>query len=127
LLLNGAHLEGGGQLLRLSLTISTLTSVPITISSIRGHRPRGGGLKKQHQSAAVFLSRLCGSSRHPSVGDTSFTFTPDRSGGLRLHFRDKKRGWLEEVDIGSPGAIALVLQVVVPALLFTSLPGVVRD
>ncbi|KAL5114368.1 hypothetical protein ACEQ8H_007758 [Pleosporales sp. CAS-2024a] len=46
--LEGTTLEGGGQLLRIALALSSLTRTPINITNIRGRRSGGGGLKAQH-------------------------------------------------------------------------------
>lgn len=57
--LEGTTLEGGGQLVRLSLSISALTSTPIHVTNIRGNRSGGGGLKQQHLTALNWLSKAC--------------------------------------------------------------------
>lgn len=43
----GTLLEGGGQILRMSLALSFLTKTPVTIKDIRGKRPNPG-LAAQH-------------------------------------------------------------------------------
>jgi len=57
--LEGTTLEGGGQLLRLALGLSAMTSTPIKITNIRGNRSGGGGLKQQHLTAVNWLTSAC--------------------------------------------------------------------
>lgn len=40
--LDGQTGEGGGQLVRLAVTLAALTTQPITITNIRGNRPTPG-------------------------------------------------------------------------------------
>ena len=60
--LDGTMLEGGGQLLRLALSLSSLTHIPIHVTNIRGKRgpkyapSEGGGLKASHLSAVRWLA-----------------------------------------------------------------------
>jgi hypothetical protein len=56
--LDGTTLEGGGQLLRLSLGLSALSGIPIKIDRIRGNRSGGGGLKWQHLTSVNWLGHL---------------------------------------------------------------------
>src|SRR5256885_17101643 len=56
--LDGRTLEGGGQLVRVALTLSALLSIPVYIHHIRGKRAsRGktGGLKESHLAALEVL------------------------------------------------------------------------
>ncbi|KAK0824184.1 hypothetical protein LTR91_014473 [Friedmanniomyces endolithicus] len=57
--LDGRTLEGGGQLIRIALCLSALTSVPVKITNIRGNRSGGGGLKAQHLACVNWLAQAC--------------------------------------------------------------------
>lgn len=58
--IDGRTLEGGGQILRISLCLAALTSQPLRITNIRGNRSGGGGLKKQHLTGLNWLAKACG-------------------------------------------------------------------
>lgn len=53
--LEGTTLEGGGQLLRLALSLSSLTHIPIHVTRIRGNRSKDGGLKPAHLAGVQWL------------------------------------------------------------------------
>lgn len=57
--IDGRTLEGGGQILRISLCLAALTSQPLRITNIRGNRSGGGGLKKQHLTGLDWLTKAC--------------------------------------------------------------------
>lgn len=102
---DGSWGEGGGQILRTSLTLSLLTGRPVFIDKIRAGRPRPG-LRPQHLAAvraavAVSGGRVEGA----ALG----------SGGLRF-FPGKPSAGQYSFDIGTAGATSLVLQTIVPAL-----------
>jgi RNA 3'-terminal phosphate cyclase (ATP) len=113
--LEGTTLEGGGQLLRIALGLSSLTNKPITITNIRGKRSGGGGLKAQHLTSMLWL----GQASNARIGGAGLkskevTFTPNTLPALHS---DIAAG---HVSIGqsTPGSINLVLQAVLPYLLF---------
>jgi RNA 3'-terminal phosphate cyclase (ATP) len=103
--IDGAHGEGGGQILRSSLALSLVTGTPFRIVNIRAGRKRPG-LMRQHltavQAAAeVGQARVMGA----EVGSRNLTFQPGavRSGDYRF-------------SVGTAGSATLVLQTVFPAL-----------
>ena len=84
--LDGTTLEGGGQLLRLALSISSLTHVPIHLTNIRGKRGsksaphEGGGLKASHLSGAKWLARATkAKTKGMEIKSRELTFEPAKS------------------------------------------------
>ena len=76
--LDGTTLEGGGQLVRLALGISALTTIPIRITNIRGNRSGGGGLKQQHLTAVNWLIKACKATVDGAERKSrTLTFTPE--------------------------------------------------
>ena len=83
--LDGRTLEGGGQLLRLALSLSSLTHTPIHVTDIRGKRgPKsapheGGGLKASHLSGVRWLAQATGArSQGMEIKSRELTFEPTR-------------------------------------------------
>ena len=83
--LDGTTLEGGGQLLRLALSLSSLTHIPIHITDIRGKRgPKsapheGGGLKASHLSGVKWLAQATGAKTEGmEIKSRELTFEPTR-------------------------------------------------
>jgi len=59
LIIDGSYGEGGGQILRTSLTLSAILGRPIRIENIRAGR-RNPGLQPQHLTAARAVASICG-------------------------------------------------------------------
>lgn len=105
--LDGSMGEGGGQILRTALSLSMLTGKPIRITKIRAGRKKPG-LMRQHLTAVNAAARVCSAHTDGAhLGSTQLSFTP---GSIR--------GGEHTIAIGSAGSCTLVLQTLLPALLF---------
>lgn len=114
-LLDGSHGEGGGQILRTALALSGITGTPFRMVHIRRGRPRPG-LQPQHLAAVRAAAAACDARVTGAVkGSLEILFHPGRIRG----------GELEE-EIGTAGSVSLLLQTVVPILLFAEGPSRVQ-
>src|SRR5579864_360639 len=57
--IDGAYGEGGGQIIRTSVTLAALTGRPLEIANIRARRSKPG-LQAQHLTSVGAAPRLCG-------------------------------------------------------------------
>ncbi|TKA57592.1 hypothetical protein B0A55_13151 [Friedmanniomyces simplex] len=135
--LDGRTLEGGGQLIRIALCLSALTSIPVKITHIRGNRSGGGGLKAQHLACVNWLAQVCDARvEGGEKGSRTLLFVPRSAKadigiegrGVPAVFRKKvlkdgSRVWEARLDIGTAGSTGLALQAILPFILFTKLPG----
>lgn len=105
--IDGSFGEGGGQVLRTSLSLSCLLNKPFRISNIRIKRKKPG-LMPQHLMAIRALTLISNAKvSGDSVGSTELIFEP----------KEVKAG--EYVfDIGTAGSISLLLQALLPPLIF---------
>lgn len=115
--LEGTTLEGGGQLVRIALGLSSLTKQPVNITNIRGKRAGGGGLKAQHLTSAQWLGQAC-NARLSGMGLKSkeITFRPDQA---KATFRAEAQGNEIHIKQNTPGSINLIFQAILPYLLFS--------
>jgi RNA 3'-terminal phosphate cyclase (ATP) len=105
--INGATGEGGGQVLRTSLSLSVLTGQAIHLRNIRKHRPQAG-LKPQHLEAVHAARSIC---RAEVAGA--------RRGSYELYFTPGQiRAGSYGFDIGTAGSTGLVLQTIALPLSF---------
>ncbi len=108
ILIDGARGEGGGQILRSSVSLSALTRTPVRIVNIRGKR-RKPGLSNQHVTAVESAAALCSAKlRGCSKGSLELEFIPSEIQGGSYRF-----------DIGTAGNVFLVLQTLLPMMLRT--------
>ncbi len=104
--INGAHGEGGGQILRSALSLSMLSARPIKIRNIRAGR-RKPGLMRQHLVCVEAARAISGASvTGASLGSTELSFIPGEITAGKYSFA-----------IGSAGSTMLVLQTILPAML----------
>ena len=109
--IDGSYGEGGGQILRNAVALSTLTTKPVTINNIRANRPNPG-IKPQHYISIKSIEELCGAKTTGlEIGSSTLSFTPG----------DLKSGKYK-FDIGTAGSITLVFQACILASLNSKEP-----
>ncbi len=97
--INGSYFEGGGQIVRTSLALSTVTGKSVKIYDIRKGREKPG-LKPQHIACIKALEQLCNAQvKGVYEGSEELEFIPGKIQSKKL-----------ELDIGTAGSITLVLQ-----------------
>ena len=110
--IDGSFGEGGGQILRSSLSLSLVTGKPFRIENIRANREKPG-LLRQHLTAVQAAAEV-GSAEveGAALGSKALTFMPGkiRSGEFRF-------------AIGTAGSGTLVLQTILPALITAAGPS----
>ena len=148
--LDGTTLEGGGQLLRIALSISSLTQIPIHVTDIRGKRGpksnpgKAGGMKPAHLAGAAWLAYATNAdvtglemrSRNlifqPAKVTGGECLTSNNEGFSEAYPRSEFNGvWNSiyeagrlvrhesHISLATPGSIFLILQAVLPYILFT--------
>ena len=109
LTIDGSYGEGGGQILRSTLALSILTGKPVRLVNIRAGRDKPG-LRPQHLTAvraAAIPSEATVTGA--DVNSLTLTFQPHTLKSGQFHF-----------DIGTAGAVTLVLQALLPSLCWAS-------
>lgn len=113
--IDGSKGEGGGQILRSSLSLAICTQQPFRITNIRANRDKPG-LLRQHLTAVKAAAEICnGELVGAEIGSRELTFKPGRLKGGNYSFA-----------IGTAGSSMLVLQTVLSPLLTAAEPSVVR-
>ena len=112
LTLDGAHGEGGGQILRTALSLAVALNRPVTITNVRAGRPRPG-LQPQHLTAVRALA---------AVSDAEVDGAELRSTALRFVPRGI-RGGTYRFEIGTAGAVSLVFQALLLPLALAEEPS----
>ena len=111
---DGSAGEGGGQILRTSLTLACITGRNLHIENIRAAR-RNPGLAKQHLSCVRAACEICGGQcKGAAIGSQVLDFRPGTIHGGNFSF-----------DIGSAGSATLVIQTILPALFLADKPSTI--
>jgi RNA 3'-phosphate cyclase len=110
--IDGSLGEGGGQILRTSLSLAALLRQPVKIDKIRANR-RQPGLKTQHLAAVLALADITdaeieGAHKH----STRLVFKPRTIKGGKYRF-----------EISTAGAACMLFSAVLPPLLFAMQPS----
>lgn len=104
--IDGSMGEGGGQILRTSLSLSAITGRELSLVNIRANR-EPPGLKRQHLTCVNAVAEICGAEvSDVTVGSRELKFVPRaiKSGDYRF-------------DVGTAGSVTLVAQTIIPVLL----------
>jgi RNA 3'-terminal phosphate cyclase (ATP) len=110
--IDGAHGEGGGQILRTALALSAITSRPLRIVNIRAKRHKPG-LLPQHLSAARAAAAITGATlQGDQLGFRELIFTPSHPPEPGSYLFDVT----EIAGRGSAGSAILVLQTILVPL-----------
>ena len=110
--IDGTQGEGGGQILRTSLSLSAITQTPFRMVNVRARR-EVPGLKRQHLTCVRAVAEVCGAQvEGDEVGSLALSFSPDPIRGGEYRF-----------DVGTAGSATLVAQTVLPVLLMADIPS----
>ncbi|XP_059425343.1 RNA 3'-terminal phosphate cyclase-like [Carassius carassius] len=110
--MDGSVMEGGGQILRVSVALSCIQGTSIKINKIRVGRSTPG-LRPQHLSGLELVRDMCsGSLEGATVGSTEITLGPG-----------KIKGGNHIADTHTAGSVGLLMQVSLPCALFARGPS----
>lgn len=104
--IDGSEGEGGGQILRSSLSLAICTGQSFRMANIRANRDKPG-LMRQHLTAVKAAAEICAAEAvGAELGSRALTFRPGKPAAGDYSFA-----------IGTAGSCTLVLQTVLPPLL----------
>jgi RNA 3'-terminal phosphate cyclase (ATP) len=107
--------KGGGQMLRSALTLAMVTGRPFRMINIRGQRSKPG-LMRQHLTCVKAACEVSGGiADGAEIGSTELVFRAGKLRGSSYHFA-----------IGIAGSTTLLLQTLLPAVLFADAPSTIR-
>jgi RNA 3'-terminal phosphate cyclase (ATP) len=110
--IDGSFGEGGGQIIRSSLTFSLITGKPFVIEHIRARRQKPG-LMRQHLTAVNAAATISGAEvEGASVGSSRLSFRPGPVTPGDYTFQ-----------VGTAGSTTLVFQTILPALMIADGPS----
>ncbi len=110
--IDGSHLEGGGQVLRMSMGFAALLGKAVLVHDVRGKRAKPG-LKAQHLAGIRLVREIVhGQLRGDELHSNEIEFKPKIDGDS-----PKKSDF--SADTGTAGATTLLAQISLPCLLFS--------
>ncbi len=110
--IDGSFGEGGGQILRTSLSLAAITGTDVHFEHIRAGRPKPG-LMRQHLTCANAVAEICGGELEGAeLNSQEVTLRPGKIYGGDYRF-----------VIGSAGNTLLLAQTIIPVLLFADKPS----
>ena len=110
--IDGSVGEGGGQILRTSLSLSLITGKPFRMVNIRAGRAKPGLLRQHLTAVKASVEIGAAVADGVEIGSLELVFRPERirAGEYRL-------------AVGTAGSTMLVLQTVLPALICADAPS----
>ena len=98
---DGSSGEGGGQILRTAVALSSVLGIEVRITKIRAGRSTPG-IRAQHLAGVQVAAEICGGVvKGAEVGSTTLEYTPGKPKSGRFSF-----------DVGTAGSVTLILQTV---------------
>ena len=105
--IDGSYGEGGGQILRTALFLSTILKIPVRVYNVRIKR-ENPGLKRQHLHIIKLLKKMAGAKvEGDELGSTEIFYSPANL-----------KGGEYSVDFKSAGSISLFLQTILPVSIY---------
>jgi len=116
IVIDGSYGEGGGQILRTTLSLSALTGKPVRIENIRAGRPKPG-LAAQHLTGVLAAAEVCDAELEGAeLGSQTLIFiprSPPKAGNYTFDVAEARKG-------GSAGSVGLVFQTLLLPLAFAA-------
>jgi RNA 3'-phosphate cyclase len=115
-IIDGSHGEGGGQILRTSLSLAALRGQAVRIEKIRAQRSKPG-LRPQHLTALKALAAVTQAEvSGDAIGSTSLTFKPHSISSGNYTFDVAQH-------TPSAGSVTLIAQALLPVLMRAGAPS----
>lgn len=112
--IDGSYLEGGGQILRLSLALAVVTNKNVHITNIRKGRSTPG-LQQQHMYTCLTISKLFKWKLFNCYLQSTEILLSNNNENKLNHNIEKN----QEIDLNGAGSIGLVIQQLLPLLLLS--------
>ena len=114
--IDGSFGEGGGQIVRIALSLAAIVGKKVEVKNIRVKRPNPG-LRPQHLTALQAIAHISGGVIEGlTVGSKRVTYSPGEA-------LAKER---IDINVGTAGSIPLIIQCILPALVFSKSRSVVK-